>query len=74
MSTCTRDPVVLQPHQARKPSSSLWETVTGFVTGSFIASNIHATLFFDNCDMLGVKIITNIWLSYVSYGVLQLLF
>ena len=51
-----------------------------FILGSFIASNIHAALFFVNCDILGVKTIRidplepNIWLSYVSYAVLQLLF
>jgi hypothetical protein len=51
-----------------------------FILGSFIASNVHAALFFANCDILGVKIIRidplepNIWLSYVSYAVLQLFF
>ena len=51
-----------------------------FILGSFIASNIHAALFFANCDILGVKIIRidplepNIWLCHVCYAVLQLFF
>ena len=54
-------------------SNTLW-----FNLGSSIANDIHAALLFDNCDILGVKIIRidplepNIWLSYVSYAVWQL--
>ena len=48
-----------------------------FILGSSIASDIHAALCFDNCDILGVKIIRidplelNLWLYYVYYAVLQ---
>ena len=56
------------------------QRVRWFILGSSIASDILCARFFVNCDILGVKFIRidplepNIWLSFVSYAVLQLFF
>ena len=57
-----------------------WSALVWFILGSSIASDILCARFFVNCDILGVKFIRidplepNIWLSFVSYAVLQLFF